>query len=62
MIKLCNLFKHYSEEISYCERLKFKLATHKQLTEKETAVLLFIIKCRIDEIETLVTSWNGTGV
>ena len=35
MIKLCGLFKHYTEEIGFLERLKFKLVSHKQLDEKE---------------------------
>ena len=61
MSKLCNLFKHYTEEISFCERLKFKLTTHKQLNEKEIAVLLFIIKSRMDAIEKEVESRNAMG-
>ena len=58
MIKLCNLFKHYTDELSYYERVKFKLATHKQLSEKEIAVLIFIINCRTDDIKKEVDSWN----
>lgn len=61
MIKLCNLFKHYSDELSYYERLKFKLATHKTLSEKEIAVLLFIINTRTDDIKKEIESWNGMG-
>ena len=61
MIKLCNLFKHYSEELSFCERLKFKLATHKQLDEKEIAVLLFIIKSRVHYIEKELESLKRYG-
>lgn len=59
MIKLCNLFEHYSDELSYCERLKFKLAKHKQLSEKEIAVLIFIINCRTDDITKEIESWNA---
>lgn len=62
MIKLCNLFKHYTEELSFCERLKFKLANHKQLNEKEIAVLLFIIKTRMNDIEKEIESWNAMGL
>ena len=60
MIKLCNfLFSHYGDELSYCERIKYKLKNHKKLSEKEISLLIFIINCRTDDITKEVESWNA---